>query len=96
MITFKVDYDDPDTIYNWAVQMELYCTSKFRIGLFGSVYFVGFVFSGFILMLSDKYGRLKLTQYGTILAAVCVSFLYFTTSINIAYFLIFLIGLSVF
>lgn len=60
------------------------------------MYFIGFVFSGFILMLSDVYGRKKLTIIGTFLSMLCVYGLYFCTSINMAYFLLFLTGLSIF
>ena len=56
-IKFKIDYDDENTINNWVTQMDLYWLNRFQMGLFGSMYFIGFVLSGFLLMLSDVYGR---------------------------------------
>lgn len=95
-IKFKVDYDDDATIANWITQMDLYWIGKFKIGLFGSVYFLGFCFSGLILMLADKYGRKKLTIFGTALVMVWIITLYFCTNLDMAYVCIFFTGLSVF
>jgi MFS family permease len=74
---WKVDYDSPDSTHNWVTQMELYCESKFKIGLLGSMYFLGFVLSGIILLLVDVYGRKKLSIAGTFFSMFCVFGLYF-------------------
>jgi len=37
--------------------LELYCYSDFLIGLFGSLYFVGFALNGVILKQADRFGR---------------------------------------
>ena len=40
---FKIDYTSEDTVSNWITELNLVCLSKFNIGLFGSLYFVGYV-----------------------------------------------------
>ncbi|CAI2364767.1 unnamed protein product [Moneuplotes crassus] len=90
------DHDDQTLTHNWITQMNLYCESNFNIGLLGSVYFVGFVLSGFILMLADVYGRKKLTIIGTFVTTICIYGLFYCTDITHAYIWLFLTGLSIF
>lgn len=76
--------------------MNLYCESHFKIGLIGSLYFLGFVLSGGILMLADWYGRRIISIIGTIASTIFIFMLYFATSINQIYVLIFLTGITIF
>jgi hypothetical protein len=76
--------------------MDLYCEDKWRIGLLGSMYFVGFVLSGFILLLADVYGRKKMSIVGTFVSLIWVYGLFFTTEIELAYLWLFLTGLTIF
>lgn len=95
-IKWKVDYDDSNSIYNWVTQMDLYCEEKWRIGLLGSMYFVGFVLSGFILLLADVYGRKIMSIIGNLLSLICVYGLFFCTDIEYAYLWLLLTGLTIF
>ena len=88
-VQFELDYEQSETIYNWIAQMDLYCISKFEIGLFGSIYFIGFVISGFLLMLADRYGRRTMTFYGVILASISAYLLFLCKNLNLGYLLVF-------
>ena len=59
---WKVDYTDRRSLNNWMTEHNLYCEPRFYIGLFGSMYFLGFLFQGTLLKLSDYYGRLNLIR----------------------------------
>ena len=49
---------DDEYIENWVEKYDLTCESKFKIGLFGSCFFVGVVSTLLVYPpLSDKYGR---------------------------------------
>ena len=53
-------YDDGDgsSVKNWVTNMDLICAEEYEIGLFGSLYFVGFTL-GFIFLVPaiDSFGR---------------------------------------
>ena len=59
---WKVDYTNTRSLNNWMTEHKLYCESRFYIGLFGSMYFIGEVFSGLLLKLSDHYGSVFIIQ----------------------------------
>ena len=57
-ITYIPQWESKYGLYNWIKSMDLYCISDFRMGLFGSIYFVGFVVGALtVVRLGDVYGR---------------------------------------
>ena len=55
-----INYDSKHTRINWIEKFGLYCNHSFEIGLFGSVFFVGYVATCmFVPYLAEKYGRKK-------------------------------------
>jgi hypothetical protein len=55
---FRSDFSSKYTLHNWVEESNLWCTGKFQIGLFGSIIFLGYGVSSFLVNpLSDKYGR---------------------------------------
>lgn len=61
---WEVNFDHPESFHNWMTDLELFCKSGFLIGLFGSMYFVGFAINGLLLKQSDTYGRKKIIIIG--------------------------------
>ena len=58
----KFDYikydDEPKSLHNWVEQLDMKCKSNSEIGLIGTMYFVGIIFSVLIVpRISDLYGR---------------------------------------
>ena len=66
-IYFEVDYNDSESYHNWMTDEQLYCKSKFMIGLFGSLFFLGFAISGLMLKFSDTVGRVRIVRFGLFL-----------------------------
>jgi MFS family permease len=75
--------------------MDLLCESKFKIGLFGSCYFLGEIIAFIIVPpLADTYGR-KLVVGISLAVSIFAQFgLLITHNIYEAYFYYFLLGLT--
>jgi len=53
-----IDYDHRYSLFNWISRFDLECGMKFEIGLFGSMFFLGYISSCLIFPpLADAYGR---------------------------------------
>ena len=61
---WRINWESSRSIINWVDEMNLLCATKFQIGLFGSIYFMGFAISGVFLKLSDHFGRRVVIQVG--------------------------------
>ena len=74
--------------------MDLLCEKDYKIGLFGSLYFVGFfIGSAFFLRFADIYGRRIIVIIG-IIGSVCCGFLIFIiNNIIITYLLMLALGI---
>ena len=92
---WKVDYDDKYSFHNWITDQNLYCKSDFMIGLFGSIYFVGFGFLGVFLKFSDKYGRKKIVISSCIFQALLVFLFLFSDDYRAYYVIFFFAGISI-
>ena len=55
------------TYYNWVTNLDLACEPSYKIGLLGSIFFVGFVMTLILLpRLADLYGRQLIIKCGII------------------------------
>ena len=64
------NFDDKESFHNWMTEQNLYCKSSFMIGLFGSLYFLGFALNGIYVKQSDRFGRKAILISGSILQAI--------------------------
>jgi MFS family permease len=92
-ITFWVDREHPDTIYNWAEQIGLICRPGWQVGLLGSVLFAGWC-STLLWMpkLSERLGRKTMFAYALAVNVVLYSVIQFTSSFISLMVSLFLIG----
>ena len=90
-----VDYSDSKSFHNWMTDQEMYCESNFMIGLFGSVFFLGFAMTGIMLKQADKFGRKKVLTFGLIMQTICWYLLYFSDNQYAHYVILFLTGLII-
>lgn len=89
-----VDYTQKESFHNWMTDHNLYCKDSFVIGLFGSVYFVGLAIGGFILKLSDTYGRRNIIIFASFLHIIAIYGVYFSNNYIAYYAFIFISGLG--
>ena len=60
------DTSDPEYLDNWVNKLDLLCEPKYKIGLIGSMYFVGVITSlTFVPVMADRCGR-KWAYLGTL------------------------------
>jgi MFS family permease len=73
--------------------MDLYCASSFEIGLYGSMFFIGYLFSCVIFPpLADVYGRKNFVIAVCIIHGLCFLSLLFIPHIFAFYVTIFIFG----
>ncbi|CAI2362935.1 unnamed protein product [Moneuplotes crassus] len=89
---WRPDYTDSKSFRNWMTDMELYCYSEFMIGLIGSIIFVGFVLSGIVLKVGDRFGRKKTIISGVIINMMACFVLYFWRNLYVIYVVLLLCG----
>ena len=92
---WKVDYSDPYSFHNWMTDQQLYCKSDFAIGMFGSMFFMGFGFLGVFLKFSDKFGRRNIIISSCIFQTVIVLLFLFANDYRVYYVVFFFAGISV-
>lgn len=55
---YHADTNDSEYIDNWVEKFELLCEPKYKIGLIGSMYFIGVITTlTFVPLLADMCGR---------------------------------------
>ena len=70
-IEHRVNWDSPYSLNNWVQQLNLECTDSYKIGLLGSLGFVGWVVALlFVPRLADRFGRKWIVEVSTIVSAV--------------------------
>jgi MFS family permease len=82
-------------MHNWVQQMNLYCISEAAFGFMGSS-FIGGCFAGSFMLprAADIVGRKPMFMLGLVIFMVVVLCSLVCTSLNFAYFLLFLGGIS--
>jgi MFS family permease len=92
-ITYWVDRENPDTIYNWAEQIGLICRPGWQIGMLGSVFFAGWC-STLLWMpqISDRIGRKTMFVYSLAINVVLYTMVMFTRSFKVMVVAFFLLG----
>ena len=94
-ILFTPNMDTSESLYNWAYDMELFCTSSFEIGLFGSLYFVGFMLGSLTLLrLADIFGRRPIYFLGIVLHLASLTLAIFIESLLSRYLCIAALGVA--
>eukprot|EP00347_Sterkiella_histriomuscorum_P001230 403372829 len=91
-----INTDHKYSLLNWIERFDLECGQKFEIGLFGSMFFLGYISSCLIFPpLADAYGRKKFAVGVCVQQALCFVALLYIHSQMVYYIAIFLIGFSV-
>ena len=82
-------------LHNWIEDLELRCVDNWKIGMFGSIFFVGHVLGSiFLAGYGDTYGRIYLMRASQGISLVSyIIITYFTRNLLVIYFLLFVIGL---
>ena len=58
VISYDIDWNDIYSLHNWVEKLDLTCCPGWKIGMMGSVIFIGwFITLPWLPRLSDKYGR---------------------------------------
>jgi len=93
---YAVDWTAPTSLQNWMTDFDLICEPPFRIGLIGTLQFIGLAAGALLFTpLSDVYGRKPVLAISAALTPlVIVVFLFFAKSLDAIYFWIVVLSLS--
>ena len=73
---------------------NLYCKSSFMIGLFGSLYYIGYALYGVYLKQSDRYGRKAILITSCAFQGILWATLHFSDNYIVYYVCLFLCGIA--
>ena len=90
---FEPDYDSVYSFSNWVDALDIFCISGFKMGLFGSLFYVGYVIGSLsFLRLGDVYGRKWVLVAALTLQTLILLAFYFVWKQWVFYVLMFLLG----
>eukprot|EP00347_Sterkiella_histriomuscorum_P017063 403350803 len=92
-LKYEVDWSAITSLHNWIEDLNLRCESSTKVGLIGSMYFVGWVIAAFILpRMSDFYGRKKIFLLSMFGCATTYMVIIFSRKIELTIALMFILG----
>lgn len=94
---WRIDWEYPDTIRNWVdpEKLNVTCVAKSKLGLFGSMFFVGWAIGAAIIpQQSRKYGKNRILFFCMSVQQLAFTVIIFwCKDINLMIFLYFICGL---
>ena len=87
-----LNLDNEKTIYNWITQLGIECAPKYQTSLFGSLFWIGALFSSILMTFTSRYGRRINMLIGTWLTVIVFTSMVFVTNLYIKYIFVFLHG----
>jgi MFS family permease len=93
--SWQVDWGEPHSLLNWITWLDYHCVDNVWIGLFGTLYFLGFFLGSLIFPpLSDRIGRRPVFLSGSVAHLLIFLGMLFLKHYLIQYLLILLLGLT--
>lgn len=91
---YRYNWNSDNTISNWITSMKLECEPGYKIGMIGSLYFLGFcIGAATLLRLADIKGRRPMLIFSMVSSTLVTFCFLITNSLTIAYILTFLNGM---
>ena len=95
MYAMQPAQNDDEYFDNWVEKYDTLCEPKWKVGLLGSLYFIGVIVGmAFVPLLADNYGRKWPLIITIIIFIIGAIGLLVTSSLYEAYFYMFLIGFT--
>ena len=93
VISYEVDWDNMYSLHNWVEKLDLTCKPSWKLGLIGSMVFVGwFCTLPWLPRLSDMYGRKKILIFGMFGDLLLFIAMYLANSFVLMLIVMFLFG----
>ena len=82
-VFFTPDYSERESLYNFIWEFDAHCISGFELGLFGGMYFLGFILGSQLLSgIADIFGRMGAFRRFYFTAALGAGLVYFAPNLN--------------
>ena len=95
MLSYEIDWNNIYSLHNWVEKLNLTCKPGWKIGMMGSMYFVGWVSTlVFVPRLSDRYSRKKVFAVGMVADWVLFIAMFLNSSLDLMIVICFLFGMA--
>ena len=95
VISYEIDWSNPYSLHNWVEKLDLVCSPEWKVGMIGSIYFVGLVFTLiWVPRLSDMYGRKFIFMVGMIADFAMFTCIFFISSLDGMIVVLFVVGMA--
>ena len=75
-----IDFNSPQSLYNWVEDLDLRCASNYEISMFGAIFFIGHVIGTSLLAkYGDIKGRIYTLKYSLIFSSIIFGLLVFVS-----------------
>lgn len=91
--SFKIDWSSEYSLTNWVGALNLHCTETYTLGLFGTMFFLGFLLSLFCNPLADVFGRKIFIKMSILVSIFSLLGLIFSTSTYLTFAMMLIQGL---
>lgn len=93
---WEVDYSSRFSLNNWLSLLDMHCSSSLEIGLFGTLFFAGYLVSCAVFPpMADKYGRKIFTIAVCVIQTICFALMIFVPNLLLYYVMNTILGASV-
>jgi len=95
VVSYEIDWSSIYSIHNWVEKLDLICCPGWKVGMMGSMVFVGWVVTlPWVPRLSDMYGRKMIFNIGMLIDLAMFIIMFFTTKIDSMIMVTFMFGLA--
>ena len=92
--SWSIDWLNPSSMFNWQQKLDMMCEPKLKIGLLGTMYFIGWTMTAtWLPRFADLYGRKNLFKISQVCDTILFVALFMIDNINAMLAFMFILGL---
>ena len=89
----NIDWNSKFSLINWIDRLNLHFMDSYVLGLFGTLFFTGYLLSLFANPLADVFGRRIYIKMSIIVSIICYTSLIYSTNLYVNFAMMFVCGI---
>ena len=95
VLSYEIDWNDIYSLHNWVDKLDLTCCPRWKVGMIGSMYFIGWVITlPWVPKLSDSRSRKTYFLIAMLIDLAVYIMMFFANSVEQMILLVFVVGLA--